>query len=127
MSTDFLDRLRPVQAQQIEPIDIEVNVEAAEVRILWNDNHRSVYPFAYLRKACPCAECNEERQKAQSQQGGLRLLGGRTLTVQELQLVDLFPVGQYALGCRWNDGHSSGIYSFDLLRSLCPCADCQQQ
>jgi DUF971 family protein len=33
-------------------------------------------------------------------------------------------VGRYALQVFWNDGHSSGIYAFDHLRDLCPCAEC---
>ncbi|MFI5304933.1 MAG: hypothetical protein ACHQYP_09090 [Nitrospiria bacterium] len=24
----------------------------------------------------------------------------------------------------WSDGHSTGIYSFDLLRKICPCESC---
>ena len=33
-------------------------------------------------------------------------------------------VGNYALGLTWADGHSTGIYSFRLLRGICPCDDC---
>jgi len=35
------------------------------------------------------------------------------------------PVGRYALQFKWNDGHSSGIYSFEHLRNICPCEQCQ--
>jgi len=34
-------------------------------------------------------------------------------------------VGRYALQIYWSDGHSSGIYTFDYLRNLCPCTDCE--
>jgi ATP-binding protein involved in chromosome partitioning len=27
-------------------------------------------------------------------------------------------VGNYAITINWNDGHSTGIYSFELLRAL---------
>jgi DUF971 family protein len=33
-------------------------------------------------------------------------------------------VGQYAIQISFSDGHSTGIYSYDLLRSICPCAEC---
>ncbi len=33
-------------------------------------------------------------------------------------------VGRYAVQIFWNDGHSTGIYTFDYLRSLCSCAEC---
>ena len=33
-------------------------------------------------------------------------------------------VGNYALQIDFNDGHSTGIYSFDYLRTVCPCPEC---
>jgi DUF971 family protein len=30
-------------------------------------------------------------------------------------------IGRYAITIHWSDGHHTGIYSFDLLRKLCPC------
>jgi DUF971 family protein len=37
---------------------------------------------------------------------------------QPLAPVSMKPVGNYAYGIAFNDGHSSGIYSLDLLREL---------
>jgi DUF971 family protein len=33
-------------------------------------------------------------------------------------------VGNYAIQISFNDGHSTGIFSYDYLRTLCPCAEC---
>ena len=33
-------------------------------------------------------------------------------------------VGNYAVSFTWQDGHNTGIYSFRLLRQLCPCEAC---
>jgi len=33
-------------------------------------------------------------------------------------------VGAYAVQFVWDDGHSTGIYSWDLLREACPCDLC---
>lgn len=33
-------------------------------------------------------------------------------------------VGSYAVQLRWQDGHDTGIYTFELLRRLCPCEEC---
>jgi len=33
-------------------------------------------------------------------------------------------VGNYAIRISFSDGHSTGIYSYDHLRSICPCAVC---
>jgi DUF971 family protein len=37
---------------------------------------------------------------------------------------EISPVGNYAIQIVWSDGHSTGIYSFDLLRKICPCEKC---
>jgi len=33
-------------------------------------------------------------------------------------------VGNYAIQITFTDGHATGIFSYDHLRSICPCADC---
>jgi DUF971 family protein len=35
-------------------------------------------------------------------------------------------VGRYAIQFNWQDGHSSGIYSWDFLRRHCQCAVCKE-
>jgi DUF971 family protein len=37
------------------------------------------------------------------------------------------PVGHYAIQLDFSDGHSTGIFSFDHLREICPCPACQQE
>jgi DUF971 family protein len=41
-----------------------------------------------------------------------------------LERTTVFPIGNYALGFTWSDGHSTGIYPFEYLRALCPCPEC---
>jgi DUF971 family protein len=43
---------------------------------------------------------------------------------QKYQAVGLSPVGRYALGVCWGDGHES-IFSFSYLRTTCPCEECR--
>jgi DUF971 family protein len=33
-------------------------------------------------------------------------------------------VGNYAIQITFTDGHATGIFSYDHLRSICPCPDC---
>jgi DUF971 family protein len=42
-------------------------------------------------------------------------------------LIDIRAVGNYAIEFRWQDGHSTGIYSYDYLRALCPCSACRAE
>jgi len=101
-----------------KPIPIEVNhIRAQEkVRITWNDDHLWEYPLNYLRGYCPCALC----------QGHGASETKKFVSVPEVKLREIRPVGNYALEFCWEDGHSTGIYSFDYLRSLCGCSQCEQ-
>src|SRR5271169_4044398 len=47
-----------------KPTAIKIHVSTgAGVDITWADGHASHYDFPYLREACPCATCNDEREK----------------------------------------------------------------
>lgn len=95
-----------------EPVEIRHEQSARRVVLTWDDGHVSIYPLDYLRSWCPCAGCQGHERTA-------RYLG---LSGQEL--VHLEGVGNYAVAPTWGDGHSTGIYSFRLLRGLCPCESC---
>jgi DUF971 family protein len=91
-----------------------------KLEILWKDGTRSVYPLGLLRSMCPCATCKEVRAAQQGRNSRLNVLPGnysQPLTVLKAELV-----GNYALQIDWSDDHSSGIYSFDYLRSISPPA-----
>ncbi|WP_018402743.1 P-loop NTPase [Marinobacter gelidimuriae] len=78
--------------------------------ILWEDGHRDDFDVRDLRLACHCALCVEEMS-------GRKLLDPKTIRpdVAPQQIVS---IGNYAVKFDWNDGHSSGIYSFNNLRAL---------
>ena len=98
-----------------EPEEIEKK-EDGSLRVKWTDGHEGVYPPNYLRFHCHCAACVEEWS-------GRQLIKPEAIP-EDIRPLRLSPVGQYALHIEWSDGHNTGIYSFDLLRSICPCAAC---
>jgi DUF971 family protein len=103
-------------SDRTQPVDVGPSPGGKRLRILWKDGHESLYSPRYLRLRCPCADCVDEMT-------GRPLLD--PLTVPE----DVYPleinyVGRYALAFKWSDGHTTGIYPFDLLRGICPCEDC---
>jgi len=70
--------------------------------------------------------CVDDREAA-----GLNPGETKSEPAQPLQLfkapprpTDVKPVGHYAVSFSWNDGHSSGIYSWDYLRRVCQCSEC---
>jgi ATP-binding protein involved in chromosome partitioning len=78
--------------------------------VLWQDATRDDFDVRDLRLACQCALCIEEMS-------GRKILDPRSVR-QDVAPRDITSVGLYAIAVTWNDGHSSSIYSFDLLRSL---------
>ncbi len=96
----------------VEPVEIRHERAARRVVVTWEDGHLSALPLDYLRSWCPCAMCQGHAPEA------------RSLDLQGQELVHLDGVGNYAISLTWQDGHSTGIYSFRLLRRLCPCAKC---
>ena len=101
------------------PIKIKLVAGNDTLSILWADGHASAYSYRELRDRCPCATCSEGVETSQQQASLLPMLGVKPLKPERAELV-----GRYALQIFWNDGHSAGIYSFDYLRSLCPCPQC---
>ncbi|MGD0388750.1 MAG: DUF971 domain-containing protein [Tepidisphaeraceae bacterium] len=92
-----------------------------KLEILWKDGQRSVYKLDYLRSMCPCATCKEQRFQQEQSKSLLKILPGnydKPLTVVKAEMV-----GNYALRIDWSDDHSTGIYSFEYLRSISPPAE----
>jgi prepilin-type processing-associated H-X9-DG protein len=111
-----------------KPTSVKIHVSnGTGVDITWADGHASHYEFAYLREECPCATCNDAREKKQ-------LVGGVAPTMLSSPALPMFKpkpraqaatqVGNYAIQINFTDGHSTGIYSYDHLRNVCPCAEC---
>jgi len=88
----------------------EAQVREDKVELKWNDGEITSHPFRQLRLACPCAMCVDEWT------GEPRL--DRTRVPGDVKITDIRAVGRYALQFTFSDGHATGIYSFDLLRSL---------
>ena len=112
--------------QRKKPSSVKIHVKTgAGVDILWADGHTSHFDFPFLRENCPCATCNDERAKKES--AAARHLPSSPLLPMykpKPRAQSASQVGNYAIQITFNDGHSTGIFSYDYLRTLCPCAEC---
>jgi DUF971 family protein len=111
------------------PTHILVNkTTGTGMEIEWADGHHSTYGFQYLRDACPCATCDDERDKTGTDFGEPpKPKGALPMFREPARPVEVTPVGKYAISFRWNDGHRTGIYSWEFLRMVCPCAECRSK
>jgi DUF971 family protein len=88
------------------PTSIKAPHGAQELEISWSDGATQRLDHRILRGYCPCAGC-------QGHAGPIRFRSGGNLELRSLE-----PVGNYALGLTWGDGHNSGIYTYQYLREL---------
>ena len=106
-----------------EPEHIAIS-KSSGIKIDWRDSHQSDYTLAYLRDECPCATCTgshgTEPQRSNYSSPELFPMFKPALRMDSVEAV-----GSYAIRIYWNDSHNSGIYSFDHLRKICPCAECK--
>lgn len=111
-----------LEGAAIQPAKVRVDKSGGTgVEITWKDGHVSRWSFPWLRRACPCANCHEEREKEGRAPGLAKPKPPSLLPMFEAPPtpVDVTPVGRYAIRFTWNDGHEAGLYSWDYLRNVC--------
>jgi DUF971 family protein len=119
---------RRLPRQAVTPAKVRVLVtEGKGLEIDWADGHKSAWGFAWLRDACPCATCIDERNHEGRKPGQPQPKPAALLPMYAPppKPASVHPVGRYALQFNWADGHSAGIYSWEYLRRMCQCAECR--
>ena len=109
----------------VQPLEIR-RIEGRGVVVRWSDNTTCELPSELLRRNCPCATCRESRgdlahsapltPPAPKKKSALAIV--ENSLEDEVKLTEVWVVGNYAVGMRWGDGHSTGIYTYDYLREL---------
>jgi DUF971 family protein len=109
---------------QLKPTGITANRQTREMTITWNDGHSSVYPFGLLRAGCPCASCRggHENMRADPDE---EVFQAQLPDSPQTRIAKVEAAGSYGLIIEWEDGHHYGIYNWNYLRKLCPCAECR--
>jgi DUF971 family protein len=89
--------------------------EGDGLAIDWSDGKRTFVTWRTLRNACPCASCNEARQKPTDP---FKVLSEQEIAAGNPEPVRMVPRGHYAYQIIWNDGHDTGIFTLEQLRQL---------
>jgi DUF971 family protein len=95
-------------------IDPPSNIRALQadqiLEVAWPDGRVDRLRYHTIRSQCPCAGCRDEWT-------GERLLDPAAIR-PDLKLAGMENIGTYAVQLAWNDGHSSGLYTWETLRSI---------
>lgn len=91
------------------PDEIELD-RARALTLRWPDGTTSVFLLETLRANCPCAECRNRRERDEA-------VWPKAGSPLPLAATDAKLIGNWGLGITWNDGHATGIFSWDLLRA----------
>jgi DUF971 family protein len=91
-----------------QPIEIKIRTESRVLDVQFDDGSHYQLPFEYLRVFSPSAEVKGH--------GG----GEGTLQTgkQHVGITGVEPIGNYALRLSFDDGHNTGLYSWNLLHEL---------
>jgi DUF971 family protein len=113
------------EPQSETPLPVKLKkTEDRCLAITWSDELQQKIPFRKLRDNCRCAHCIDKRMEALTEKpDGEKKLSNAlpVLSLAEtrpLDIVLMHPVGNYAYNIHFSDGHSAGIFTFELLRSL---------
>jgi DUF971 family protein len=105
----------------LDPEHIAIS-KSKGIRIDWRDGRHSEYTLAWLRDNCPCASCTGAHgaQPQRTSHSAPQPANPFEMYRPALKMLEVKPVGNYAIQIKWSDGHQSGIYSWEHLRSIDP-------
>jgi DUF971 family protein len=92
----------------LNPTDIILHQQSKALEIAFDDGSRYTLPFEFLRVHSPSAEVRGHGP------------GQEVLQVGKagVNVVNVEPTGSYAITLTFDDGHDSGIYTWEYLHEL---------
>jgi DUF971 family protein len=90
------------------PTELRLQKDRKALTIAFDDGARFELPAEYLRVRSPSAEVQGHSPAER------RVVGGK----REVQILELHPVGNYAVRLVFDDMHSTGIFTWDYLFEL---------
>ena len=90
------------------PTEVKLRKRSNTLELIYSDGNYLEFPSEFLRVHSPSAEVRGHGKGQEVLQAGKR----------NVRLKSIAPVGNYALKLEFDDGHNSGIFSWDYLMSL---------
>jgi len=95
-------------ADKPKPTDINLHQQSRVLEIAFDDGSRFELPCEYLRVFSPSAEVRGHGPGQEVLQ----------LAKEDVNITQIDPVGVYAVQLHFDDGHNTGIYSWETLYQL---------
>jgi len=92
----------------IHPTEIKLRQASRILEVAFEDGARFELPCEYLRVFSPSAEV-----RGHGPGTGTLVIGKETVNITAIE-----PVGHYAVRLVFDDGHSTGLYSWNILHEL---------
>lgn len=97
-----------MKAAKIKPTDINLHQQSRILEVSFEDGNKFELSCEYLRVYSPSAEVRGHGPGQEVLQFGK----------EEVNITNIEPVGSYAVALHFDDGHSTGIYSWETLYDL---------
>jgi len=94
--------------KMVWPLDLAISRTERLLRIRFDDGSSYDLPAEYLRTQSPSAEVQGHSEAQRQTVGGKRMVG----------IAGAEPVGNYAVRLMFDDGHSTGIFTWAYLHEL---------
>ena len=91
------------------PVEIRLHQRSRLLELSFDDGQRFELSYEFLRVFTPSAEARGHAPGQETLQVGKR----------DVDILRVEPVGNYAIRPVFSDGHDSGLYSWDILYTLC--------
>jgi DUF971 family protein len=95
-------------AQHPQPTEIKLRRQSRVLELSFNDGAQFTFPCEFLRVYSPSAEV-----QGHGPGQGILLINKETVSIRDIE-----PVGNYAIKLRFDDGHDTGLYSWEYLYKL---------
>jgi DUF971 family protein len=97
-----------VENSKVRPTDIKLHQKSRVLEVAFNDDTSFKLSCEYLRVYSPSAE-------VQGHSPGQEVL---QIGKEKVNIINIEPVGTYAVCLHFDDGHNTGLYSWEWLHRL---------
>ena len=100
---------------QFKKSDLETTGTTVTYHLKFDNGFESLITAKYLRDNCPCAMCSGEEILLH------KFVPDKSIPISDkgYLISGAENVGNYAIKLSWQDGHNSGIYTWEYLLKLC--------